>query len=191
MGCQLVRVWDRWDSGQRSETWQVCFKLVFSIYQTYLCESNIYLYHVVRMDTWKACNSVTEKKKKEKRNEWGREPGWLSAGVLPHFNVWMHKEDHLEFNMAATCTKRGLKIQSQQQQLCWNFQFAVTMTKLVGGCHAVGSSSDAMPIILFLSILIEVLIGIHVGNRYLILYLTNFRTYLISRIYLGAGFCKY
>ena len=28
-----------------------CFKLVFVIYQTYLCGSNKYLYHVVRMDT--------------------------------------------------------------------------------------------------------------------------------------------
>ena len=55
------------------------------------------------------------------------------------------------------------------------------MTKLVGGCHAVGSSSDALPIILFLSIFIKVLLGIHVGNRYLILDLTNFRAYLISQ----------
>ena len=79
--------------------------------------------------------------------------------------------------------KRGLKIQSQQRQLCWNFQFSVTMTKLVGGCHAVGSSSDALPIILFLSIFIKVLLGIHVGNRYLILDLTNFCAYLISQIF--------
>ena len=57
------------------------------------------------------------------------------------------------------------------------------MTKLVGGCHAVGSSSDALPIILFLSILIKVLLGIHVGNRYLILDLTNFCAYLISQIF--------
>ena len=83
--------------------------------------------------------------------------------------------------MAVPCIKRGLKIQSEQQQLCWNFQFAVTTTKLVGGCHAVGSSSDALPIILFLSIFIKVLLGIHVGNRYLILDLTNFRAYLISQ----------
>ena len=39
------------------------------------------------------------------------------------------------------------------------------MTKLIGGFHAVGSSSDALPIMLFLSIFIEILIGIHVGNR--------------------------
>ena len=57
------------------------------------------------------------------------------------------------------------------------------MTKLVGGCHAVGSSSDALPIILFLSIFIKVLLGIHVGNRYLILDLTNFCAYLISQIF--------
>ena len=81
------------------------------------------------------------------------------------------------------CIKQGLKIQSQQRQLCWNFQFSVTMTKLVGGCHTVGSSSDALPIILFLSIFIKVLLGIHVGNRYLILDLTNFRAYLISQIF--------
>ena len=95
----------------------------------------------------------------------------------------MHKENHLEFNMAVPCIKRGLKIQSQRRQLCWNFQFSVTMTKLVGGCHAVGSSSDALPIILFLSIFIKVLLGIRVGNRYLILDLTNFRAYLISQIF--------
>ena len=83
--------------------------------------------------------------------------------------------------MAVPCIKQGLKIQSQQRQLCWNFQFSVTTTKLVGGCHAVGSSSDALPIILFLSIFIKVLLGIHVGNRYLILDLTNFRAYLISQ----------
>ena len=71
----------------------------------------------------------------------------------------MHKENHLElFNMAVPCIKQGLKIESQQRQLCWNFQFSVTMTKLVGGCHAVGSSSDALPIILFLSIFIKVLL---------------------------------
>ena len=72
---------------------------------------------------------------------------------------------------------------AQQRQLSWNFQFAVTMTKLVGGCHAVGSSSDALPIIIFLSIFIKVLLGIHVGNRYLILDLTNFYAYLISQIF--------
>ena len=83
----------------------------------------------------------------------------------------MHKEDHLEFNMAVPCIKQGLKIQSQWRQLCWNFQFSVTMTKLVGGCHAVGSSSDALPILLFLSIFMEVLIGIHVGIRYLIFFI--------------------
>ena len=72
---------------------------------------------------------------------------------------------------------------AQQRQLSWNFQFAVTMTKLVGGCHAVGTSSDALPIILFLSVFIKVLLGIHVGNRYLIFDLTNFCAYLISQIF--------
>ena len=110
----------------------------------------------------------------------------------------MHKENHLElFNMAVPCIKQGLKIESQQRQLCWNFQFSVTMTKLVGGCHAVGSSSDALPIILFLSILIKVLLGIHVGNRTSFLILLIFaRTWFhkignwISRVLIFVIICK-